>query len=223
MKHIESMISKIKLIDSSAGLNQFLAELQQIFNYSWAGLAVFQPVNGGQYKPRFYGPIPPSVVHFIDNDEHIKRHCLNENQPVSYQELANRENHDVFVEEHIELIIPINGIGSEFCALILSIPVTTASPQVLEKVGWYWLMLAPFIYSQYRKHVADTKNGMTKRELECIKWAAEGKTSWEISQLLSISQRTVDFHLANCITKTESINRQQAIVKCVLNGQIMAI
>ncbi|MBL4910353.1 MAG: helix-turn-helix transcriptional regulator [Alteromonadaceae bacterium] len=81
-------------------------------------------------------------------------------------------------------------------------------------------MLSSFIYTKYKNLITKNQFDITARELECIKWAADGKTSWEISQILSISQRTVDFHLANCINKTNSSNRQQAIVKFVLNGQL---
>nr|WP_275075687.1 LuxR C-terminal-related transcriptional regulator [Pseudoalteromonas ostreae] len=43
-----------------------------------------------------------------------------------------------------------------------------------------------------------------------------------MSQILSISQRTVDFHLTNCIRKTNSTNRQHAIVKCILSGELLS-
>ncbi|MGP4130849.1 autoinducer binding domain-containing protein [Pantoea tagorei] len=38
------------------------------------------------------------------------------------------------------------------------------------------------------------KNDFSQRELEILKWTAEGKTSAEISLILAISQHTVNFH-----------------------------
>lgn len=38
------------------------------------------------------------------------------------------------------------------------------------------------------------KNDFSQRELEILKWTAEGKTSVEISLILSISEHTVNFH-----------------------------
>lgn len=59
---------------------------------------------------------------------------------------------------------------------------------------------------------------LTKREGECLRWSELGKTSWEMSLILGISERTINFHIINAIKKTKSINRQQAITKCfVLN------
>ncbi|SUY92937.1 Transcriptional activator protein luxR [Buttiauxella agrestis] len=56
---------------------------------------------------------------------------------------------------------------------------------------------------------------LTKREQECLQWVAEGKTNWEISKILSISERTVIFHVNNCMAKLDSKNRVQAITKAM--------
>lgn len=61
----------------------------------------------------------------------------------------------------------------------------------------------------------EQENSLTARERECIKWAAEGKTAWEIGQILSISERTAVFHLNNVIQKLGATNKTQAIVRAV--------
>ena len=231
MKHIESMIRKIELIDSTIGLNHFFSELKEIFHYSWAGLVVFEPSPSKSYIPNFLGQIPADMINLILRDDKIKRHCLNESKPINYRKLLvgtewvkpSMAESNLFIGKQVELVVPINGFANEFACLIFAIPEQVVQPKMLEKIGWYWLILSTFIYSKYRENIKQNKVRISKRELECIRWAAEGKTSWEISQLLTISQRTVDFHLANCITKTDSVNRQQAIVKCVLNGQLLAV
>lgn len=58
---------------------------------------------------------------------------------------------------------------------------------------------------------------LSTREEDCLRWAAEGKTSWEISQLFNISERTVNFHFDNSVTKLEASNRQHAIAKAILS------
>ncbi len=42
---------------------------------------------------------------------------------------------------------------------------------------------------------------LTLREKEILLWTAEGKTSWEISLILNIAERTVTFHVQNSIQK----------------------
>jgi LuxR family quorum-sensing system transcriptional regulator SolR len=56
---------------------------------------------------------------------------------------------------------------------------------------------------------------LTPRERECLKWAADGKTAWEIGQILSIAERTAFFHLNKVIRKLAASNKTQAIVRAV--------
>src|SRR5215469_3301421 len=54
---------------------------------------------------------------------------------------------------------------------------------------------------------------LNDREIETLTWAARGKTSAEIAQLLNLSKRTVDFHIENARTKLGVSTRIQAAVK----------
>ncbi|MBS2017066.1 MAG: LuxR family transcriptional regulator [Deltaproteobacteria bacterium] len=59
---------------------------------------------------------------------------------------------------------------------------------------------------------------LSARELECLRWAADGKTSWEISRIANISERTVNFHFDNSVAKLGASNRQHAIAKAITLG-----
>jgi LuxR family transcriptional activator of conjugal transfer of Ti plasmids len=52
---------------------------------------------------------------------------------------------------------------------------------------------------------------LSPRELECLQWAAKGKSAWVIGQILKISRRTVAFHLDNARAKLGVQNLRQAI------------
>jgi DNA-binding CsgD family transcriptional regulator len=54
---------------------------------------------------------------------------------------------------------------------------------------------------------------LNDREIEALTWAARGKTSVEIAQLLGLSKRTVDFHIDNARIKLGVSTRIQAAVK----------
>lgn len=49
----------------------------------------------------------------------------------------------------------------------------------------------------------------SKREMEILKWTADGKTSAEISIILSISENTVNFHQKNMQKKFNAPNKTQ--------------
>lgn len=61
---------------------------------------------------------------------------------------------------------------------------------------------------------------LTARETEILKWTADGKTSSEISELLMISENTVNFHVKNVILKLQVANKTAAVVKAAVLGML---
>jgi LuxR family transcriptional regulator, quorum-sensing system regulator BjaR1 len=61
---------------------------------------------------------------------------------------------------------------------------------------------------------------LTAREREILRWVAGGKTSWEISVILKISERTVKFHLVEASRKLNAVNRTSAVAKALAWGLI---
>lgn len=61
---------------------------------------------------------------------------------------------------------------------------------------------------------------LTRRERECLFWASQGKTSWEIGQLLAIAERTAIFHLQNAAQKLGVCGRQAAVARAISLGMI---
>lgn len=59
---------------------------------------------------------------------------------------------------------------------------------------------------------------LTPRETECLKWTAQGKSSWEISTILAIAERTVNFHLANAMRKLGVYNKAHAVARAFFLG-----
>ena len=69
---------------------------------------------------------------------------------------------------------------------------------------------------------AESQMLVSARELDCLKWVAAGKTAWEASVILGISERTVRFHLnaarekLNCMTTTQAVAKavSQQLIEC---------
>lgn len=61
---------------------------------------------------------------------------------------------------------------------------------------------------------------LTKREIEVLTLVIEGKSSKEVADLLYVSKRTVDFHLANIYDKLSVTNRVQAFRRAAKLGLI---
>lgn len=52
---------------------------------------------------------------------------------------------------------------------------------------------------------------LSRREFECLKWAAQGKSAWEINQITGVSRRTAAFRLDNARAKVGVGTVKQAI------------
>lgn len=59
---------------------------------------------------------------------------------------------------------------------------------------------------------------LSSREIEVLRWTAEGKTSSEISDILNISERTVNFHVSNAVTKLNAANKTAAAIRAAVLG-----
>lgn len=61
---------------------------------------------------------------------------------------------------------------------------------------------------------------LTPREMECLKWIAEGKSNAVIGQILNISEAAVVFHVNNLFRKMNVSTRLQAAVAALAMGML---
>jgi LuxR family quorum-sensing system transcriptional regulator CciR len=62
---------------------------------------------------------------------------------------------------------------------------------------------------------ANAKVELSARERDCLRWTAEGKSSWDIGMILKISENTVNFHLKNAMRKFGTTSRTVAVVQAI--------
>jgi len=63
---------------------------------------------------------------------------------------------------------------------------------------------------------------LTSKESEVLVWAKAGKSTWDISVILGVSERTVKFHVANIMHKLDATSRIHAVAIAMENGYIEA-
>ncbi|MFL6624799.1 MAG: autoinducer binding domain-containing protein [Sulfurifustaceae bacterium] len=113
-----------------------------------------------------------------------------------------------------------NGVGGMLTLARSSEQLSAAELKANEfKMRWLvsvtHLSLARFIVPRLYAKPAET---LTNREIEVLKWAADGKTSGEISEILVISVDTVNFHVKNAIQKLRTANKTAAVVRAAMLG-----
>jgi len=72
----------------------------------------------------------------------------------------------------------------------------------------------------YKAQATEPKRLLSKRERETLSWAAAGKSTWEISMILGISEATVTFHIQRATAKLRAVNRTHAVVNAIRAGEI---
>lgn len=83
------------------------------------------------------------------------------------------------------------------------------------------IWLSQIAHARLSDYLMPLENGetdyqLTKREKDILRWTAEGKTSNEIAIVMSISDRTVNFHINNIIKKLSVPNKTAAAVKALV-------
>jgi DNA-binding CsgD family transcriptional regulator len=123
------------------------------------------------------------------------------------------------------ITVPIRGPAGAFATL----SVTADVPD--QEFHRLWLerrdelhVLALYYHAQIEKHLLcpgpPREYHLTDRERDGLIWSARGKTAWETSEILGISEETVQFHLKNAMQKLGVHTKTHAVVKAILAGLI---
>ncbi|WP_245653860.1 helix-turn-helix transcriptional regulator [Novosphingobium rosa] len=94
---------------------------------------------------------------------------------------------------------------------------------VYEQAGEALAMLARGFVHSYVRVTARRRPGvagvaLSKREVECLRWAAGGKTNEEIGLILGVQRTTVRFHILSASRKLDAVNRDQTLFKAAQLG-----
>lgn len=85
------------------------------------------------------------------------------------------------------------------------------------------LVFGAYLASAHRRLSERPKSAaivLTRRECECLAWVPKGKTAWETARILSLSERTVNFHLQNAMAKLNVPSKHQAYLEAMNLGLI---
>jgi LuxR family transcriptional regulator, quorum-sensing system regulator CciR len=80
--------------------------------------------------------------------------------------------------------------------------------------------IGSYVHAMGQAHRLPSGSRLSKREVECLRWAAIGKTDLEISMIMSRSRATVRFHIHNASVKLDAVNRSQTVYKAAQLGYI---
>jgi len=117
------------------------------------------------------------------------------------------------------LSIPLRALAGETAILFVGAEMPANDWGVRKKaILSEFQVLASYFHQHILRvygHDTDKQILVSARELDCLKWLAAGKTAWEASVILGISERTVRFHLNAAREKLDCLTTTQAVAKAV--------
>jgi len=172
-----------------------------------------------------YLPKDPTVAYCTKHILPLKWHSLTEHtNNGDFETQVMQEASEFGLRNGVS--VPVHSPNGEFGILSCSIDQQNKNASDhIDDSALYVQLIANYVHEAVRS-VFDlntdptTEPRLTGREKECLLWAAEGKTAWETSQILNLSERTVNFHLTNTTKKLSVSNRPQAVAKAVFTGLI---
>jgi DNA-binding CsgD family transcriptional regulator len=116
-------------------------------------------------------------------------------------------------------VVPVEGPQRELYVVRMTSPERNFDPQARQTLYMLGLLYAMIGVNKFNKHRnLAIASPLTFREAECLRWVSEGKSDWDISEILGISQHTVHEHLERGKAKLRARTRTQAAVQAAVNG-----
>lgn len=172
---------------------------------------------------------------YQDDDPLIKE-CLSNRLPLRWTEQfranARSKREDLVLSDGFDyglrrgFTVPIHGPRGELGIMSLYSDLADGEfCEVLDASQHELHVMSIYFHDAVQKALTQVETAplpipLTDREVEILQWTALGKTAWEIGSILKISERTVNFHLQNAMSKFGVHNKTHAASKAVSVGLI---
>lgn len=119
------------------------------------------------------------------------------------------------------LSVPVRGRHGEFAMFSVTANMSPAEWARLKERYMRDFMLFAYNFHSFALKAeqievgSDYRNKLSFRETECLRWTAMGKSAWDTGQIMSVSERTVKFHLENARAKLKAMNTTHAVSKAI--------
>ena len=228
----------------SANAVETVGDLNATFSSSALQYGFQKVFVGAATHPRYYGSDSPIlhntmplkwIEHYLKSNyvaaDPIMRNVASRNLPFLWSEapVENKLQRTVLqeakdVDMHDGVVIPVHGVNQDlFFVSLVSDTTEAARTAPLDQLR----LMAVHLQTSYLRLAKTAEETqflpplLSVRERDCLTYCAVGKTSWEIGQILGISEKTVDFHLANASQKLDAKSRVFTVVKALRHGLIM--
>jgi LuxR family quorum sensing-dependent transcriptional regulator len=222
-----------------------LAELNELFGPAIGelGFSLFAGIRLDKADRRlavhvlFGAGCEPWLTHYIEKgyapDDDILQRCFGASEPFCWNDVIERGHLSaktlriVADARHFGLtegfIVPMPRPDSSILAVLFAgeyfdreDPSARTKSHLLAN---YYGIVGSRLYAQ-EASAATQRDGLTRRQRECLKWVLLGKSSRDIADILAISARVVDEHIANACKRLGVRTRAQAVIAASSRGYL---
>jgi LuxR family quorum-sensing system transcriptional regulator SolR len=154
--------------------------------------------------------------------------CRESIVPVLWQDLMSTGTKSFWQDAyghglHTGVAQPSHGPGGAFSLLNLACDDHRVSIDELRskslRLSWLAHATNQSMTNVIRSNIyGDPNSKLTAREIEVLRWTADGKTASEVGLIMEISERTVNFHVGNSLVKLNATNKTSAVIKAAMLG-----
>jgi len=213
----------------------------------WHDLATMEPMvdaDGQELNSSILGWGDEELAPFCDIDQAIRspllRACRVESQPFwincrgirtqwenPYLNALELEDFEQRTALKSAIVVPVHMPFGQIAAAIF----TSVDPSrtdlsrefvrfgdILARLGRRFM--AGYVRVSRNPRYLPTENVLTVRQIECLRWAALGKTDYEIGIILGCSHAGVRYHMSRACERLGAINRAQSVFRACQLGYL---
>ncbi|WP_104400280.1 helix-turn-helix transcriptional regulator [Vibrio penaeicida] len=229
---VKQLISSSHGVTTQPQLKRLCADITETLGVDYYLIALFTPLNTQHYDVFLINNYPEDWMewyfeHNYRQSDPVLEYAKSGVAPILWHRDfdAMPTDQQEVMEKAVEyglkdgISIPIHGKGGTIGVFSVANSEHIPDDKAFE-IEANMLSIWPYLHSAMsRVNVCEPKT-LTDREKEVLTWTAEGKTSWEASQIIGVSESTINFHIKNCINKLDAVNRHHAIAKAIIGGVI---
>lgn len=240
LSHLMKLATRCLFVESREELASFISELYEVVPYKKAVLCKVSPPSGataiGDFINHSYGP-QWEVVYKQERFERVDPilcQCTQASGAFVWHDVVK----SAMTPASVTFLEAARDFGLVNGASFVCGKATTRDPRILLSLAGVGSgtrnpmrilsalsVLGPHLQEAYkrvleRRQDVETTVKLSLRELEVLSWKRDGKTGWEISCILGISQRTVKYHLSRIAAKLNAVSASHAVAKALSLGLI---
>ncbi len=116
------------------------------------------------------------------------------------------------------LAIPLHAPGNLFAILLALHEAEYPMDDALAELHLATVRYFETFVRNFKERGKALASRLTRRENECLFWCAKGKSYWETSRILGISERTVNHHMSRVRNKLGVLTNAQAVALASRGG-----